>query len=265
MPRSPTSSRLSATNAYVAQHNSYFSRTFDGGATAWFRDYIGSIAVNAIDAFDANKVVVVGDAGKVYYSTNAAGATPTWSAKTTGTTNNLNGVQMLDADSWIVVGDNETILRTDNAGATWTGSRALGESRPSTITSPAPGFAVGSTTISISGTASDAGVGVERVQVSLQRGAGEFWDGSNWTATETWHDATTTDGWKTWSATPPSIDTAAGWARRHGRARVTDWGNTARASRWRQAATRRPQPPSLLPRHPYQALAMAPRRRSRAR
>ena len=54
------------------------------------------------------------------------------------------------------------------------------------------------------------------MQVSLQRGAGEFWNGSSWTATQTWHDATTSDGWETWSATQ-SIDTTVGglvaWAR----------------------------------------------------
>jgi len=176
---------FSATNAYVVQHNSYFSRTANGGTTAWFRDYIGSIAVNAIDAVNTNQVVVVGDAGKVYYSADAAGANPTWFAKTTGTTNNLNGVVMLDADSWIVVGDNETILRTDNAGTTWTGSRALG--KPTVvITAPTTGFSVDTATVGISGTSADpvnppvsgrSGVGVAEVEVALQRADGQYWSG----------------------------------------------------------------------------------------
>jgi len=198
-----------ADTAYLTQGNGYLTRTFNGGAT-FDRDFIGSgLYVNAIDAYDSNNVVVVGDSGKVYYSANAGAAlaTSTWAAKTTGTTNNLNGVVMLDADRWIVVGDNETILRTDNAGGSWTGSRALASPNV-TITSHAAGFALGSTALNISGAAADVGVGVERVQVALQRGS-NFWNGSAWVPTQTWHDATTSDGWRTWSAAH-AIDTTTG-------------------------------------------------------
>ena len=42
-----------------------------------------------------------------------------WSAATSGTTNNLNGIHLLDAGVGYVVGDAGTILRTTDAGATW--------------------------------------------------------------------------------------------------------------------------------------------------
>lgn len=42
-----------------------------------------------------------------------------WSAANSGTTNNLNGVHLLDAGVGYVVGDAGTILRTTDAGATW--------------------------------------------------------------------------------------------------------------------------------------------------
>src|SRR6267142_2451517 len=42
-----------------------------------------------------------------------------WSAATSGTTNNLNGIHLLDAGVGYVVGDAGTILKTTDAGATW--------------------------------------------------------------------------------------------------------------------------------------------------
>jgi len=144
------------TTAYLAQRTNWIRRTFNGGDSWDSKSIVGGPSeVYSIDAIDANKVVVVGKGGRVSHSTNAATAgTPTWSAKTTGTTNNLNGVVMLDADSWIVVGDNETILRTDNSGTTWTGSRALGKPTVD-ILAPATGFSVDTATIGISGTSAD--------------------------------------------------------------------------------------------------------------
>jgi hypothetical protein len=201
----------SATNAYVVQRNSYISRTLDAGNTAWKRDYIGSgFYANAIDALDANRVVVVGDGGKVFSSTNA-GTTgkSTWTLRSTGTTNHLRGVQMLSPTNWIVVGDNETILRTTDGGVTWTGSKSI-TSPVVSITSPAAGFSLGSTTVDVAGTASDAGVGVAYVRVALQRADGKYWDdgASAWTSSETWMGAQTSDGWKHWQVSP-TIDSTS--------------------------------------------------------
>ena len=42
-----------------------------------------------------------------------------WSAANSGTTNNLNGVYLLDSGIAFVVGDDGTILKSTDAGATW--------------------------------------------------------------------------------------------------------------------------------------------------
>jgi photosystem II stability/assembly factor-like uncharacterized protein len=42
-----------------------------------------------------------------------------WSAATSGTTNNLNGVYLLDSGIGFAVGDAGTILKTTDAGMTW--------------------------------------------------------------------------------------------------------------------------------------------------
>jgi photosystem II stability/assembly factor-like uncharacterized protein len=42
-----------------------------------------------------------------------------WSAATSGTTNNLNGVSLLDSGSGFAVGDAGTILKTTDSGMTW--------------------------------------------------------------------------------------------------------------------------------------------------
>ena len=103
----------------------YFLRRSPAGV--WSRSAL-QIAVgfqsNALDAYDADHLVVVGDLGKVYYTANATAASR-WVPLYTGSTNNLYGVQMTGPDSWIVVGGNETIVRFTNGGASQSGSYAL--------------------------------------------------------------------------------------------------------------------------------------------
>jgi hypothetical protein len=151
---------------------------------------------NAIDAFDADHLVVVGDGGQVYYSSNASSSTPTWTARpTTGATNALRGVQMLGAESWIVVGDNETIVRYTNGGATQEGSYGL--AAPSVaINTPTTGFALSPGTLTVSGTSGDAGIGVLGVDVMVRRNDGRYWNGVAWGAEAKWNQASgTTDAW----------------------------------------------------------------------
>jgi hypothetical protein len=152
---------------------------------------------NAVDAYDANRVVVVGNAGRIAYSSNAAGLAPTWAEFTAPGANDLYGVQMLGPDSWIVVGGNETILRySSSGGSTPAGSSALAAPTVS-ITSPSAGFAP-ATSLTISGTAVDVGVGVLKVDVQIQRSSdGKYWDGStaSWTSTLIKNQATGTSSW----------------------------------------------------------------------
>lgn len=182
-------------------------RTRDG--STWGTISIPSVlwgvnGVNAIDALDKDHILFVGDNGRIGWSSNASADSPSFSATTTiaATGISLRGAKMLDATHWIVVGDNETILRTADGGATWTGSKAVA---PPTlaITAPTRASMLSSTTISVEGTASDGpGVGVAQVEVRLQHGSGAtsgYWNGSAWQPSEVWLPATTTDGWNTWS------------------------------------------------------------------
>src|SRR5215813_5290188 len=65
----------------------------------------------------------VGDQGRIVRITNAEGVPPNFpviTTQTSGTTQTLNGIHMLDADAAWVVGDGGTILKTTNGGGTWT-------------------------------------------------------------------------------------------------------------------------------------------------
>jgi photosystem II stability/assembly factor-like uncharacterized protein len=175
----------------------YFLRRTGSGTWARSAAQIAlGFQANSLDAYDADHLVVVGDLGKVYYTANATNATPTWvPLTTTGSTNNLYGVQMTGPDSWVVVGGNETIVRFINGGANQAGSYGLGNPVP-VITSHVPGFSLPAGTIS--GTASDAGIGVVKVEVLIQRASDHaFWNGTTWVAdSNQWRTAT---GTKTWS------------------------------------------------------------------
>jgi hypothetical protein len=161
---------------------------------------------NALDAYDADHLVVVGDLGKVYYTANAQAATPTWVPFTTTGANNLYGVQMTGPDSWIVVGGNETIVRFTNAGANQAGSYGLELPVP-VIVAPTSGFA--RPVAAINGTASDTGTGVLKVEVRIQRANGQYWNGSTWVTDPTgnqWQLATGTTAWSYPLSSPETSD-----------------------------------------------------------
>jgi hypothetical protein len=61
--------------------------------------------------------VAVGDTGTIHKSLDGG---DTWTTLSSGTTQNLNGVQVNDANNMFVVGDNGTVLKTTDGGATWT-------------------------------------------------------------------------------------------------------------------------------------------------
>lgn len=191
--------------AFIGCSSKRVLRTLNGGDNWAVLSAPTAIAINGIDALDANTVVVVGDGGKVSWTTNASAATPTWTTPVTiAGGNNLLGVKVIDATHWVVVGDKETIVRTSDGGATWTGSTAA--AAPSVaITAPTAGSLLSSSTVAAAGTATDgSGVGVASVQIRLRRADGQYWaGGSTWSASETWRSATSTDGWQTWDAPLP--------------------------------------------------------------
>ncbi len=179
--------------------SNYFLRRSAAGVWTRSDQWIASgFLSNSLDAYDADHLVVVGNQGKLYYTANASSATPTWIAlATTGSANDLYGVQMTGPDSWIVVGGNETIVRFTNAGANQAGSYGLGAPVP-VITSHASGFSLPAG--SISGTAWDAGVGVLKVEVRIQRALdSKFWNGSTWVADATQYNLASMPTNTTWT------------------------------------------------------------------
>lgn len=159
-----------------------------------------------LDALDADKMLVAGRLGVVGWSSNASAASPTFTYKVLpGSTGyaapELRAAAMLDASRWIVVGTNEAIYRTSNAGVTWTGGNAVAAPGV-TMTVPAAGFALDAGPVTISGTSADAGVGVARVEVRIRRADGQTWNGVAWTAGDTWLPATRNGGtWNSWTTT----------------------------------------------------------------
>lgn len=153
---------------------------------------------NGIDALDADHVLMAGDNGKISWTANGTAPTPTWGHYTVPTKGRLTGAAMLDATHWIVTGDEETILRTADGGATWTGTTSA-EAPGVTITAPAAGFSTGGPTVTVQGTARDAGVGVVDVGVTIQRADGQYWNGVSWQVGKFLLSAETTDNWDTWS------------------------------------------------------------------
>lgn len=69
-----------------------------------------------------SKFVTVGDSGLIRTSTNGI----TWTTVASGISENLNGLNFnADDNQWIAVGDNNTILVSNDNGATWTTSSLL--------------------------------------------------------------------------------------------------------------------------------------------
>jgi photosystem II stability/assembly factor-like uncharacterized protein len=66
-------------------------------------------------------LLVVGENGRIKRSTNAnlSAASITFSNITSGTVENLNGVDFIDSSNGIIVGDNGTILKSTDSGASW--------------------------------------------------------------------------------------------------------------------------------------------------
>ncbi|NTU71945.1 MAG: hypothetical protein HGB10_09035 [Coriobacteriia bacterium] len=218
--------------AFIGREQGRLYRTLDGGAT--WNDLTTSNSVfgftrkiNGVDAVDANHVVIVGDGGKLAYSSNATSPTITWTATNPmAGTKELLGVQMIDADSWIVVGDDETIMRTDDAGATWRGQKAAAAPTVK-ITSPEQATMLNSTSISAEGTSTDGyGIGVRSIELKLQRESdSKYWNGADWTSSETWvgaEQSNPANGWNAWEKTISIPDTGSVGAWVKLSARATD-------------------------------------------
>lgn len=180
-------------------------KTSNGGAT-W-----GTLGATGQEMFDiatvgTGTVVAVGAKGMIRRSFNGG---TTWTQWAHPAYRTLRGISILDADSWIVVGDEECILRTDDAGATWRGTSS--PTAPTVVISaPVSGFPLNAGPVPISCVASDTGVGVATVEVRVRRADGLTWGGPilGWTSADTWLACTLDDRkqWvTTWTPDPATI------------------------------------------------------------
>ena len=195
------------THAYAVGANNYLIKTTDG--SNWVRADLPKMdntyvltSAGGIDATDANHIVVVGRSkrgtaypGTVEWTTDGGA---TWTPYFEDGLPALRAVSMITASKWIVIGEDETIGRTSDAGDTWTFTRQ--EPPAVAMTSPTQGEVIAAPSVLVEGTASDAGAGVATVEVSVRRGDGQYWSGSTWVASETWNAASPSPtGWGSWT------------------------------------------------------------------
>ena len=191
---------ISPTLAYAAGPSRMLFKTTDGATWANTNIARPTLTVNpdyyGIDAIDATHIVLVGgnsNTGDGIVQWTKDGTTWTNYKSFPGTT--LRSVVMMDAKRWIAVGDNETIVRTNDAGVTWTDPAASRKLPTVVLNQPAGTQSV----LSLSGTSGDAGVGVAKVEISIKRDDGRYWDGSAWQLAQVWLPVTSANSWATWS------------------------------------------------------------------
>ena len=176
-----------------------------------------SASISAADAVSATTLMVAGNRPILDGSSQMARSMDGGATWTLGPVfgSALYGVQALTSTHWVAVGQNETIVHTRDAGATW--SQPAGEKTPVvTLAQPAPDFTPSGSPVIISGTAHDGvgdspGVGVERVEVRIKRADGRSWNGVSWVSSDAWIRTSTANGWKDWtySWTPDPVFLAA--------------------------------------------------------
>jgi hypothetical protein len=97
-------------------------KTIDGGNTWTIISPGVTTPINRIFVKNTNTVYVVGDFGRSFVSTNAGS---NWNFITTGTTHSLKDIVINEFDErGVIVGWNNTILRTTNDGNSWANSNS---------------------------------------------------------------------------------------------------------------------------------------------
>jgi hypothetical protein len=130
--QSPTTKYLHFVKAYSDSNTSLAYAVGDSGAvigasdslTNWFDRSIPNLNKNlwGLDFFVAGvndvRLVVCGDSGTVYKSSNSGGNW-TWHKLNTITTKKLKSIVALSPSIFVAAGDSGTIIRTDDGGLTW--------------------------------------------------------------------------------------------------------------------------------------------------
>lgn len=113
---------INANTGYAVSSNSdtfggFILKTTDAGNT-WsaINTGIDNYWISDLSLPDEKTIYVVGQSGQILKS-NDAGIS--WQKQNTNTTETLNAVFFLNANTGYVVGDNRTILKTTNGGNTW--------------------------------------------------------------------------------------------------------------------------------------------------
>lgn len=111
------------------QSTQVYSLTTDDGVTSPV--YVGAIAAGDVDsvqsvAYGAGLFVVVGNGGKIY--TSPTGAAGSWTARTSGTGNNLHIVRYANG-RFIVLGSGVALYSTN--GTSWTAATGYSTTQPS--------------------------------------------------------------------------------------------------------------------------------------
>ena len=107
---------LNDTAAICVGGNTSIGHVLGTGNTGntWTSSVVSTASLNAA-ATSTTGLWVVGDLGKMYYSSNGT----TWTAATSGTTSNLNDIQFPTSTTAYVVGDGGVVRKTTNSGMTW--------------------------------------------------------------------------------------------------------------------------------------------------
>ncbi|HOZ06821.1 MAG TPA: YCF48-related protein [candidate division Zixibacteria bacterium] len=105
-----------ATHAWAVGKNGLILQTTDGLTWEIPTDTVKT-TLWAVDCFDANGVVAVGNGGEIWRTTDGG---TTWSKVSSPTKSTLIDVSFVDAQSGKAVGQNGTVLSTGDGGRTWT-------------------------------------------------------------------------------------------------------------------------------------------------
>ena len=102
------------TDVVAAADSGAFYHSVSGGV-AWTRTILGSKPLRDVVAWDWN-IVVVGDSGKVWRSSNLGGS---WTLGVVSGTPDLRRVERLPSGRLIAVGSGGKVVQSSNGGATW--------------------------------------------------------------------------------------------------------------------------------------------------
>ena len=92
-------------------------KTIDGGLSWTEQDPPIKNKMLAVDFFNQNKGLMVGEEGKVFRTTNGGNS---WELQNLGTSSAFTGIKFLDENKVYLVGENGSVYKSTNGGQSWT-------------------------------------------------------------------------------------------------------------------------------------------------